>query len=221
MRMLVLGGVAGPALFSVVTLVCAALRPRYSHLANLISELGATGTPNASLMNHAGFVPAGLMLAAFGVGLLRVLPRKRLTMAAAALVALFGCGIAASGIFSCDPGCPRTGGSLEHVIHDRIAPITFLSLIVATAVLGTDVRRLSTSRHLATYSLLTSAFALAFMIALVSSLDTRTLSGLWQRLMLAVLFLWCAIIALAAYRSSASLRSPASGTQPTREAGRA
>jgi hypothetical membrane protein len=56
MRTLALGGVAGPAIFSVATLACAALRPQYSHLANVISELGATGTSNALLMNYAGFV---------------------------------------------------------------------------------------------------------------------------------------------------------------------
>ena len=213
MRTLTLGGVAGPAIFSVVTLVCAALRPRYSHLTNVISELGATGTPNAPLMNYAGFVPTGLMLAAFGVAMLRVLPRQRLTMKAAALVTLFGCGIAASGIFSCDPGCPQTGGSLEHVIHDGIAPAAFLCLIVGAAILGTDFRRLPKWRHLATYSLLTSAFALVFMVALISSLETRTRSGLWQRLMIATLFLWCAIIGLRGYRSSAPPHSQSEGIQ--------
>ena len=211
MRILTLGGVAGPAIFSVVTLVCAALRPRYSHLTNVISELGATGTPNAPLMNYAGFVPAGLMLASFGVALLRVLPRQRLTRAAAALVTLFGGGIAASGLFSCDPGCPQTGGSLEHAIHDGIAPITFLCLIVGAAIFGTHFRRLPRWHHLATYSLLTSTFAFAFMVALIASLETRTLSGLWQRLMIGTLFLWCAVIGLRAYRSSASPHSPSSG----------
>jgi hypothetical membrane protein len=204
MRILALGGVAGPAIFAVVMLVSAALRPRYSHLTNLISELGATHTPHAALMNYAGFVPAGLMLAAFGLALARVLPQQRLVMAAAVLVTLFGCGMAASGVFSCDPGCPQTGGSVEHAIHDRIAPIIFLGLIVGVAILGVQFRRLPAWGHLASYSLLTSAFAFLFMVALVSSLETRTLSGLWQRLMLAALLLWCAIIGVGAYRSPAS-----------------
>jgi hypothetical membrane protein len=49
-----LGGVAGPILFSVVVVVSAALRVDYSHIADFISELGATGTPHADLMNYAG-----------------------------------------------------------------------------------------------------------------------------------------------------------------------
>ena len=58
-RTLALGGVAGPILFTAVTIMCAALRPGYGHFRNLISELGAHGTANATLMNYAGFIPAG------------------------------------------------------------------------------------------------------------------------------------------------------------------
>jgi hypothetical membrane protein len=122
MRTLALGGVAGPAVFSLVALACAALRPGYSHLAHVISELGASGTPNASLMNYGGFVPGGLMLAAFAVALRRVLPPRPLATAAAALVGLFALGLVASGVSSCDPGsrssvpwtpgpCPASGSA--------------------------------------------------------------------------------------------------------------
>jgi hypothetical membrane protein len=200
MRVLALGGVAGPLVFATVVLVAAAHRPDYSHFTNMISELGATGTPYAAFMNYAGFVPAGLMLAAFGVALAAVLPRQRSTIVAAALVALFGSGAAASGIFSCDPGCPQGGGSLENLVHDRIAPVAFLCQIVAIGILGIHFRRLPAWRPVAIDSLLTSALALLFLVALASSLDTRTLTGLWQRLMLSTLFLWCAVIGLRAYR---------------------
>jgi hypothetical protein len=49
--------VAGPILFGVVVTLAAALRPGYSHVTQLISELGETGTGTALLMNVAGFVP--------------------------------------------------------------------------------------------------------------------------------------------------------------------
>jgi len=204
MRVPVLGGVTGPFVFALVTLVAAALRPDYSHLTNTISELGAIGTPYAAFMNYAGFVPAGLMLAAFGIALAGLLPRHRLTIAAAVLVTLFGSGLAAAGVISCDPGCPQTGGSLENLVHYRIAPPMVLCLIVGAGILGIHFRRLPAWRHLSIYSLLTSALALLFMVALVSSLETRTLTGLWQRLMLTALLLWCAVIALRAYRYPAS-----------------
>jgi hypothetical membrane protein len=202
MRMLALGGVAGPAIFTVVVIVVSSLREPYSHANNFISELGASSTPHANLMNYAGFIPAGLLLAGFGVALGTLLPRSRRALAVAALVTLFGAGIVMAGIFSCDAGCPQGTGSLENIVHDRIAPPTFLSFIAGIAIFGLLARRLPAFRHLATYSLLTSALALVFLIALVSSLDTRSLTGLWQRLMLAVLFLWCARVGLTAARTT-------------------
>jgi hypothetical protein len=91
-------------------------------------------------------------------------------------------------------------------MHDRIAPIAFLSLIVGAAILGVHFRRLPGWHHLAVYSLLTSGIAFVCLLALANSLESRVLTGLWQRLMLASLFLWCAVIGLGAYRSAASPR---------------
>ena len=199
MRLLALGGVAGPLLFTAVTITCASLHPGYDHYGSLISELGAHGAANATLMNYAGFIPAGIMLIAFGVALSRALPSTRLNTTAAALIMVFGVGVVTSGIFSSDPGCPADG-SLENTIHDRIAPIAFLSLIVGVAILGRQFRRTPNWSQLARYSLLTSAAAFVCMIALILSFDTRTHTGLWQRLMLGALFVWCARIGLNAYR---------------------
>lgn len=217
MRLLALGGVAGPVLFTVVVIVSAALRVDYSHVAHFISELGATGTPFAGLMNYAGFLPGGLMLAAFGVALAKVLPRRRVATLAAILVTLFGAGVAISGIASCDPGCPQTGGSVENLIHNRVAPIAFLCLIAAAGILGALFRGDPAWRSLSIYSLISSLVGLCLLVALASSLDTRELTGLWQRLLLAVLFLWCAVVCLRVYRHLTSHGSLSnSGIQPTR-----
>ena len=206
-RTLALGGVAGPVLFSSTVIVAASLRPDYSHLTNFISELGARDTPNAALMNYVGFIPAGLLIAASGVPLAGALLSRGLPWISAALVMVFGLGLAASGVMSCDPGCPRSGGSLESRIHDVIAPVTFLSLIVAAGVFGIHARRDVMWRPLSVYSLLTSAFALCFLLIVAGSLETRTLTGLWQRLLLAVLLLWCAIAGWRVFRHTARARS--------------
>lgn len=151
-------------------------------------------------MNYAGFIGGGLLFALFGIALARGLPRRPLELLGAALVTAFGIGVIASGIFSCDPGCPQAGGSLENQIHNRIGPIAFVSLILATGILGIAFRRLPQWRSLMTYSLLTSAGGVAFMAALVRSLDTRSLTGLWQRLLLATLYAWCIVVATALFR---------------------
>ena len=200
MRLLVLGGVAGPMLFSAVVVVAAALRADYSHVASFISELGATGTPYADLMNYAGFLPGGLLIAGFGVALVGALPRSRVAILAAILVTLFGAGVAASGIASCDPGCPQTGGSVENLVHNTIAPIAFVCLIAAAGILGVIFRGDASWRSLSIYSLISSLMGLCLLLALASSLDAREFTGVWQRLLLAVLFLWCAVVGLHASR---------------------
>jgi len=216
MRVVALGGIAGPILFSMITIVSAALRPDYSHVRSFISELGADGTSYAALMNYAGFVPGGLMLAAFGIALGATLPRDRFRIVASILVTLFGAGVAADGIISCDPGCPQRGGSVENLIHNRIAPVPFLCAIIGAGIVGIRFRRLPAWRNLSRYSLVTSAVALCFLVAVVTSLESRLLTGLWQRLLLVTLFSWCSVVGLCVFFDSGSqLAPPNNALQPT------
>jgi len=216
MRVVALGGIAGPILFSMITIVSAALRPDYNHVRNFISELGADGTSHAALMNYAGFVPAGLMLAAFGIALAAALPRDHFRIVASILVTLFGAGVAADGIISCDPGCPQTGGSIENLIHNRIAPVAFLCAIIGAGIVGIRFRRLPAWRNLSRYSLVTSAVALCFLVALATSLESRLLTGLWQRLLLVTLFSWCAVVGLRVFSASSLQLVPSNNAlQPT------
>jgi hypothetical membrane protein len=197
-KFLALGGVAGPALFSAVVILCGVLRPDYSHAAQFISELGANGTQNAALMNFAGFVPSGLLIAALGVSLSRLLPRVRISIVAAALTAMFGFGLAIAGLYPCEPGCPQQ----ELTLHDGVSMAAFLSGIAGSAVFARIFRSCGGSRALWLYSAVSSAGALCFLVALASSLESRALTGLWQRLLVGTLFLWCAVVGLHFFRSS-------------------
>ena len=209
MHRLALGGVAGPIIFTAIAILAGELREDYSHVTQFVSELGATGTSRAGLMNYAGFVPGGLGLVAFGVALGRILPRTWLTSTAAVLLTIFGTGVVASGFISCDPGCPQVGGSFENFVHDKIAPVSFLCAIVASALLGIFFRSNPAWRSLSFFSLATSIAAVCFLAGLVSSLESRDLTGMWQRLLLAALFIWCGVIGLQAYLKAAIDRQTA------------
>ena len=201
MRILSLGGAAGAVLFSLATLVSAALRPQYNHLTSFISELGASGTSYAPVMNYLGFVPAGLLLAVFGIALMRSTSRRVPALIGSGMVVLFGLGIAASGMISCDPGCPQAGGSPENTIHNVIGPLSFIAVILGVALLSYDFRQVPSLRSFSLYSFVTSVLALLFLVALVGSAVSGTLTGLWQRLLLATVFLWCAIIGIRTFQS--------------------
>jgi hypothetical protein len=147
-------------------------------------------------MNYAGFVPAGVLLGAFGVSIKASVARHRLATIGAFLISLFGGGIALSGLFSCDTGCPQAGGSIENLIHNGLAPLTFLSGSLGAVCLGLHFRRLRSLRPLWAYSIVSGLLGLGFLVTVASTLESREFTGLWQRLLLAVLFGWCAVVAL-------------------------
>jgi hypothetical membrane protein len=207
MRVLAAGGLVGPVILALITILCAAQQPHYSHIHNLISELGVAGTPWAILMNYGGFVPAGLLLVGFGVSLRDGVPRGRTSNVGTLLILFFGFGIALSGLFSCDVGCPQFGGSLENLIHDRLAPVTFASGGIGVILLGWRFRGIPSLRRLWVYSVASGILGLSFLVAVASSLESRELTGLWQRLLLAVLFIWCAVVGYWFARGSGS-RAP-------------
>ena len=202
LRSLGLCGVAGPALFTLTTIVCSSMRPDYNHISDLISELGATGTPHAQLMNFAGFIPAGAMAVCFGITLFFVLPKRILTRIGAALFTMFGLGVIVQGLFSCDPGCPIKG-SMEHTVHDQVAGPTFLCAIIGALLLGISFRKFSEWRKLWIFTVLSAAVSLCFLVGVIITFETRTLTGLWQRLLVLTLFAWMAIFGLHILKSRA------------------
>jgi hypothetical protein len=191
-----LGGLAGPILFTLMTIICSSLRTDYNHINQFISELAATGTSNADLMNYAGFIPSGLMVTAFGVSLLLLLPKSVLGRMGSVLISLFGVGVVLAGSFSCDVGCPPENGSIDNLIHNAVSGPAFLSAIIGIFLLSVKFRRLVFWKRIWVYSLISAIAATVFMILLIISLESPTGKGLWQRLLLATIFLWLAITAV-------------------------
>lgn len=198
-RLLALGGLAGPLVFAVVVVVCAARRPEYSHATRFISELGARGTPNAMVMNLAGFVLTGLLIGAFALSLLRLLPRRRLARVAAACLGVFGVGLVLAGIIPCEPGCPQA----EPTLHDGVSIVALLSGAIGVGSFGFAVRGVSAWRPLWVYSVISAVAAIGFMVGLAQSIDGRDLTGVWQRLLVGTLLLWCGVVARHAVRPRA------------------
>jgi hypothetical membrane protein len=195
MRAALLGGIAGPIVFACVVVAVAALTPGYSHVASFVSELGATGSPHGALMNYVGFIPSGLLLAAFGVALGNALPADRFRSVVSLLVTVFGLGLAACGLATCDAGCPYEGGSTKNLIHNSVAITALLSATVAAGIVGVRYGRRPAWRRFGRYSLVTSAVAAVCLLVIGSLLESRLRIGVWQRLLLTTLLLWCAVVA--------------------------
>jgi hypothetical membrane protein len=174
-------------------------RAEYSHLHQFISELGASGTPHAWLMNYVGFVPTGLLFLGFAVSTRSIMPRTVLSTIGTLLLVVFAVGATVAGIASCDVGCPQGSGSLANMVHDQISPVAFLALILAAALFGFYFRGVEDWRPYWMYSVATSVVSFSLMAMLFLSLESRNLTGLWQRLLLVALFAWCAAIAMRLY----------------------
>lgn len=199
LRYLALGGLFGPILFTSVFLICSSLRPGYDQINKFISELGATGTPNADLMNFVGFIPSGLMIAVFGISQLWLLPKGIVSRIGSTLIILFGVGMATAGVFSCDVGCPREG-SFENMIHDQVSGPAFLCGIIGILLLGISFRKIPSWRSLWLYSVISALISLVFIAALINSIESYSLTGTWQRLLLLTIFLWCGTVGLRMFR---------------------
>ncbi|WP_373516358.1 DUF998 domain-containing protein [Pricia sp.] len=194
-RALALGGVIAPILFVGVSWTCASMRPGYSHLHNFISELGANGTSNSELMNYLGFMSSGLLFCLFGIGLFRAVPRKNLARTGTVLIMVFGTGMALAGIYSCDSGCP-TDGTLESTIHDRVSAITFISAIIGAIVLGFSFKKAESFKRIANFSISIGFISALLLVVMIDSFESRTYTGLWQRLLLFSIFLWTSIVGI-------------------------
>lgn len=203
MRFLALGGVAGPALFATIVVLCGALRPDYSHVTGFMSELGETGAPQAWLMNSLGFLTSGLLLTAFGVSLLSLRPRTVWSLAATVLMVVYGLGLAGAGLCSCDPGCPSQNLSSAAMAHRVISIIAFLAGILGIALWAYCFRSRPRWRSLWRYSALSSALALVLFVVVGATEQSRAFAGVWQRLCVGTLDLWCAVVGLRVFRSGA------------------
>lgn len=202
-RFLSLGGVTGSVLFTTITIISASLHSDYDHLNDFISELGATGSSTEWIMNYLGFIPSGICFFLFALALFIMLSKSWLTRIGAVLFMIFGTGMTLAGIFSCDPGCPPVG-TTESAIHDGVSAITFMSAILGTILLGFSFKKINELQNISLYTIITGIVALILMLVMISTFDSKNLTGLWQRLYLLSIFLWTIVTGRKIYRNYAS-----------------
>jgi hypothetical membrane protein len=136
---------------------------------------------------------------------MQLLPKSLLASSGSTLIAIFGLGMILVGIFSCDVGCPRDG-SFENNLHDQISGPIFLLVIIGMLLLGIYFRTNPVLRKRWVYSIVSAILSFFFMIALINSIESYTYTGLWQRLLLLTIFLWCVVVSVHLFKSYSSWR---------------
>jgi hypothetical membrane protein len=193
-------GIAAPVLWAAVIIFCGSLRPGYSPVRQLISELGERGSSTELLMRYAAFVPTGLMHVAFAAFLYASFKGNRLAMMAAALLALNGLARMGAGFFSCEPGCNGPRILLSQKLHSLSSAVGFFALIGSAIVWGVLFRRYRSLKSLSLYSIGSGLLGLLFLALMALDDEARTATGLYERLATGVLSLWVLVFAARLWR---------------------
>ena len=190
-----LSGIVAPLLWASAIVVCASLRPDFSHYTQYISELSERGSSTENLFRYTGFVPTGILHMLFGAFLMNAFRGNRLAALGALLFILNGIARIGAGLFSCEPGCAGPNVLLNQQLHRLSATVAFLAIILATLVWGLVFRKFQDLRLLSYFSYLSGALGLVFLLLMEASSQTRAGTGLYERLSSGSLSLWVLVFA--------------------------
>ncbi|MEV0273653.1 DUF998 domain-containing protein [Hamadaea sp. NPDC050747] len=198
-RLLTCGLIAGP-LFVLAFVVEGAFRDGYDPMRHPVSSLALGPGGWQQVMN---FLVCGVLTILFAIGLRRSLRPGPGALAGPLLVGVWGLGLLGAGLFATDPvgGYPTTatGDSWHGTLHDLLSVAAFAGLAVAMLFFGyAFARRQSPVR--AIYSVLSGMTLLVlFVLSGLGFGENPSLmetAGLWQRLSIAVGWLWVFLLAV-------------------------
>lgn len=129
-------GILGALMGLIFPIVFAAMDPAYDPARDFISELGATGAPNAALVNWYGFLPVGVIQIAFGVLAFWVLPRSTLTTVGLLGILFFAIGYVGAAFYPCDAGCRPDEPSFSQTMHNLTGLVGYLGAPLFMVVLA-------------------------------------------------------------------------------------
>ncbi len=172
--------------------VVGALQADYNPLAQYLSELGATGAPNAGVIKYAGFLPTGLALGGTLIGLYALLPKSSGTALGLAAIGLTSVSYIGAVFYPCDPGCPAEG-SASQLIHNLLGLIGYVGPIAGLFMLHRAIR--SKVAPLFSNATVLTAILMTVGFVALSVPDLGEIRGATQRAADFSLFLWVALLA--------------------------
>jgi hypothetical membrane protein len=204
-RLLAAAGAVGPALFWLVVIVDGFTKPGYDARRNLISEL-ALG--EHGWVQDANFIVVGLLILALAVALRLLFPTGRASVFGPLLVGMVGFGLVASGIFRTDPHNYPAGADTTVTARGSVHNLAFLVIIVSVIagclVYARRFRQEPAWHGYGIYSVITAVLVPALLVVFIAS-GGQSFTGLAQRVLVAVFFIWFEVIALRALRLSTSV----------------
>jgi len=201
-KYLVICGIIGPIMFTIVLITLGFLHPEYNHITQYISELGATNAPYAGIIN-TGLFFVGILIAFFSIGLYIELNGKKTktTILGSILVFISGLSFLLLCFFPCDP--EFINFSTIGIIHGYLANTAQFPLIIAPYFLLKNFKINKKWHSIYYFSILTIILGIIFFVVYKSYIFENYV-GLLQRISFGIPILWVEIIAIKIFKSNLS-----------------
>jgi hypothetical membrane protein len=170
-----------------VTVVGDLARPGYDAATQYISELGELGAPNGALVSLGGFLPIGVLLAAFLALAAPELAPTRLAKVGAIGLACVPIAYVVAAFARCEPGCPAEGPPRQ-ILHNSAGVLEYLGGSLGLLLLGASFRARTEWRSFALPTFLGGVFVLVILFGFSEVLGR----GVLQRIADGTFFLWFA-----------------------------
>lgn len=172
-------------------LIAGYLYPGYSHLAQYMSELGATGTGNGDWVNLIVFAGAEIWVMLFVVHALRTVSGR--PVAGLILLGLYAILLVVAAFVPCDFECRPETPSPSHLIHVSVGFMAYASGLCGLFLISRALPRVSGTMIRPSLA----AVLLVTGIALLSgTLLSQDLAGLFQRLLEGLLYVWMVLVGI-------------------------
>jgi hypothetical membrane protein len=196
-RMLILCGIVGPVLFTILVIVESIIRPGYSQVGNYISDLGIG---SYAIIQNVNFIIFGLLTIGFAAGVAVSLPNNvdyKIKKWINRSIILFGIAIILAGLSLTVIMVNQQLFMAAVMAHNLTSFIGFFSIIAAQlltwkALIGSDNKIWKNYRM---YTLLSGLFAIAALILFVSTMFSPY-KGATERIFTCICLLWMAVTAL-------------------------
>ncbi len=187
-------GIAGPVIYAFMVILLGFLQPGFSHITQLMSELGETGAPYAGIMNLAGFALTGTFLIIFAARFYLEFAGIRGVTPSSLLLALTGVLYLGEAYFPCDAGCvPVTGPGFLHL---ELGQVAVFVAVLAAFVIAYVLKSSKDWQGFWQYSVMTGILVLILIPFLVSQ---PGITGLLQRVLVGFILVWWEVLAIKMY----------------------
>ncbi|MDN5215841.1 DUF998 domain-containing protein [Fulvivirgaceae bacterium BMA12] len=180
LKLISLSIILGVVGYLVLVIYLGNLKPGYSHLTDLVSELGEKGSFRGYWLN-AVLMWSGSSLILFGVLLNRLLPPGRFGKWGPVFISAFGGSVLAGGLFPCDPGCIAPV-SLSGHLHAILGLPAMLTVPLGFILVSFRMKESSHWHNLALFIRVSGFLTLPLMIIGSSVFPALGLMGLGQRI---------------------------------------